>query len=311
MKKIILIFIVIIAGLQIFSQQIEIPALERRVTDLTGTLTENEILAVENLIVEFEKTNASQIAVLMIPTTGEETIEQYSIRVAEQWKIGNDEYNDGVILIIAKDDRTLRIEVGYGLEAVITDAQANIIINEYILPNFKNGEFYLGIYSGVSNIINLINGGELISTNTAQNIDKSKSEKKSNFLIVVSIFLSFLLSFGIFLVYKKKMWILIITILSVLLIGSLVGLLTKMYILYLFTLGFPGFFGVVAIFLKTQKIEIGGSSNSSSDNSYSYQNFDKRDNTETVYSMSNSSSESKSYSGKGGKFGGGGASGKW
>jgi uncharacterized protein len=109
----------------------------------------------------FEEKKGSQISVLIVPTTQPETIEQYSIRVVEQWKLGRKHVDDGVLLIVAKNDRTLRIEVGYGLEGVLNDATSSRIINEVIVPRFRQGDFYGGITAGVSSMMNVISGESL------------------------------------------------------------------------------------------------------------------------------------------------------
>lgn len=126
-----------------------VPPLAARVTDATGTLTDAQRATLEQSLKDFETRKGSQVAVLIVPTTQPETIEQYSIRVVEQWKLGRANVDDGVLLIVAKNDRTLRIEVGYGLEGVLTDATSHRIIDEVIVPSFLRGDFYGGISAGV------------------------------------------------------------------------------------------------------------------------------------------------------------------
>ncbi|AOZ03019.1 hypothetical protein BKK81_28130 [Cupriavidus sp. USMAHM13] len=143
---------------------IAVPALTARVTDLTGTLTSEQRAALEQRLQAFESEKGSQIGVLMVPTTQPEVIEQYSIRVVEKWKLGRKGADDGALLIIAKDDRTMRIEVGYGLEGVLTDAMSKRIISDDIVPRFKQGDFYGGVTAGVERIIGVINGEPLPPT---------------------------------------------------------------------------------------------------------------------------------------------------
>jgi uncharacterized protein len=143
-----------------------IPKLSARVTDLTGTLTAEQQTALEQKLAAFEAAKGSQIAVLIVPTTKPEEIEQYSIRVVQQWKLGRGQVNgkrvdDGALLIIAKDDHRMRIEVGYGLEGVLTDAMSNRIISETITPAFREGNFYGGIDGGLDQMIKLIDGEAL------------------------------------------------------------------------------------------------------------------------------------------------------
>ncbi|ABA51127.1 TPM domain-containing protein [Burkholderia pseudomallei] len=138
-----------------------VPPLAARVTDETGTLTAAERATLEQSLKDFETRKGSQIAVLIVPTTQPETIEQYSIRVVEQWKLGRANVDDGALLIIAKNDRALRIEVGYGLEGVLTDATSRRIIDELIVPSFRRGDFYGGVSAGVGGMMRVIEGEPL------------------------------------------------------------------------------------------------------------------------------------------------------
>ncbi len=141
--------------------EVEVPALKARVTDLTGTLTAEQSAALESRLAAFEAKKGSQVAVLIVPTTEPETIEQYGIRVAEQWKLGRKGVDDGALLLVARNDRTLRIEVGYGLEGALNDATSKRIIEEIIIPRFKAGDFYGGISAGVDAMLGVIQGEPL------------------------------------------------------------------------------------------------------------------------------------------------------
>ena len=141
--------------------QVAVPDLSRRVTDLTATLSADQVAALESKLAAFEAQQGSQIAVLILPTTQPEDIAQFGIRVADQWKIGRAKIDDGVILIVAKDDRTLRLEVGYGLEGAIPDAIARRVIAETITPHFKAGDYYGGIDAGVQQLMRVIEGEPL------------------------------------------------------------------------------------------------------------------------------------------------------
>jgi uncharacterized protein len=138
-----------------------IPALQSRVTDLTGTLTAGEQVELERKLQAFEERKGAQVAVLMLPTTQPETIEQYGIRVAEAWKLGRARPDDGALLLLAKDDRALRIEVGYGLEGALTDARSRRIIDESMVPLLKQGAFAAAINAGVDQMLRVIDGEEL------------------------------------------------------------------------------------------------------------------------------------------------------
>jgi uncharacterized protein len=141
--------------------EVGVPPLTVRVTDLTTTLTRAQVQALEETLKDFETRKGSQLAVLIVPTTQPETIEQYGIRVAEQWKLGRKGIDDGAILIVAKNDRTLRIEVGYGLEGVLNDATAKRIVSDTIVPRFRQGDFAGGIREGVDRMISVIEGEPL------------------------------------------------------------------------------------------------------------------------------------------------------
>ncbi|HOY21756.1 MAG TPA: YgcG family protein [Cellvibrio sp.] len=141
--------------------EIAVPALTGHVIDQTATLSSAEISQLEQLLRDFEAKKGSQVAVLIVPTTEPEAIEQYSIRVAEEWKLGRKKIDDGAILLIAKNDRALRIEVGYGLEGALTDIASKRIISEIITPHFKQGDFNAGITAGVQQIMRVIDGEPL------------------------------------------------------------------------------------------------------------------------------------------------------
>jgi uncharacterized protein len=141
--------------------QVAVPDLSRRVTDLTGTLSAEQAAALENKLAAFEAEKGSQIAVLIVPTTQPEDIAQFGIRVADAWKIGREKVDDGVILIVAMNDRKLRLEVGYGLEGAIPDAIAKRVIAETIAPYFKAGDIHGGVAAGVGQIMQLVQGESL------------------------------------------------------------------------------------------------------------------------------------------------------
>jgi uncharacterized protein len=141
--------------------EVAVPPLTARVIDLTGTLSGGAVNRIETELADLERKKGSQIAVLIVPTTQPEEIEQYGIRVAEQWKLGRKGVDDGAILLVAKEDRRVRIEVGYGLEGALPDAIANRIVEETITPHFKVGDFDGGVEAGVDRMISVVNGEPL------------------------------------------------------------------------------------------------------------------------------------------------------
>ena len=148
--------------------EVPVPPLEARVTDLTATLSAEQVRSLELRLQQLEAKSPAQMAVLLVPSTQPESIEQYSMRVVEAWKLGHKagssvdqkEADQGLLLLVAKNDRKVRIEVGYGLEGQIPDAIARRIIDEVITPRFKRADFAGGLMEGVSRIEGLILGGE-------------------------------------------------------------------------------------------------------------------------------------------------------
>ena len=143
------------------AELVAVPTLSTRVTDLTQTLSQAEKAQLEQKLAAFEQQKGSQIAVLIVPTTQPEDIAQYSIRVVDAWKLGRKGVGDGVLLLIAKDDHKMRIEVGRGLEGAIPDLYAKRIISEDIAPKFKQGDFVGGLNAGIEKLIGLVNGEAL------------------------------------------------------------------------------------------------------------------------------------------------------
>lgn len=252
--------------------EVAVPSLEHRVTDLTKTLSDEQQSILENRLAAFEQQKGSQIAVLIVPSTQPEDIAQYSIRVVEQWRLGRKSVDDGVLMLLAKNDRTTRIEVGYGLEGVIPDAVAKRIIEEIMIPRFRQGDFAGGINAGVDRLVGLIQG-EPLPEPQATDIEDSRLNKYFSLLFVLAIAGSFILRaiFGQFL--------------GGLINGSLVGLVVWLLGAGLILALFIGFMA----FLFTQSSGRGGTGG------FGGGGF----------------SSGGGFSGGGGGFGGGGASGSW
>lgn len=145
----------------VWAGEVAVPPLKARVTDLTDTLNPQQRDALEQKLAALESAKGSQVAVLIVPTTQPEAIEQYSIRVVEQWKLGRKGVDDGALLLVAKDDRRMRIEVGRGLEGAVPDAVAKRITADIIAPYFRKGDFAGGITAGVERLIKVIEGEPL------------------------------------------------------------------------------------------------------------------------------------------------------
>ena len=272
--------------------QVAVPPLTGRVVDQTGTLTAEAAARLDQKLKDFEAGKGSQIAVLIVPTVAPEAIEQYSLRVAEAWKIGRKKVDDGAILLIAKNDRKLRIEVGYGLEGALNDVTAKRIIDEIITPKFKNGDFSGGIEDGIARMIGVIDGEQLPKPEPQhewQDQGFDPGALFNPFIIIGAIVLSGFMR-GIF-----------GRLLGSLATGGIVGLIAWVVIASWIAAGVAG---VIAFFFTLLSSSVtsgsggrGGWSGGSGGGSWS--------------SGSSSSSGGGGFSGGGGSFGGGGASGSW
>ena len=187
--------VVIVCSLLIYSvaavaaelAQVPVPELRAPVTDLTQTLTPDQIQILDRQLRGFSERTGSQLAILIVPTTQPETIEQYSIRVVETWQLGRKKEDDGVLLLVAKQDHSARIEVGYGLEGVLTDATTHRIIRQVMLPNFKAGRFFEGLTEASTRLMQLINGEVSPEQVSAPEADRRGRELPWPLLIFIAI----------------------------------------------------------------------------------------------------------------------------
>jgi len=261
-----------------------IPALQAHVTDLTQTLTPAQQNQLEAKLNVFEQKNGSQVVVLIVPSTQPEDIAQYSIRVVEAWKIGRTKQDDGLLILVAKNDRKLRIEVGRGLEGAVPDIYAKRIISENIAPLFKNGDMAGGLNEGVDKLIELISGENLPSPIT-------KTPKLN---------MSFENSLAIFVISCMVIGVFLSSILGKLLgAGATAGIVGVIYWLIVGTIGMSLFVGVVAFAFTLFMPYL---FNGSLGGGRYYRGG---------YGGIGSSSSNDSFSGGGGGFSGGGASGDW
>jgi uncharacterized membrane protein YgcG len=142
------------------------PKFKGRINDYYGILSEIEKRDLDKISYDLEKQIGSQLVILIIDSTNEESIEEYSLRVANSWGIGRKEYNDGVVITIAIKDKKVRIEVGYGLENILTDNIAKDIIDRKMIPLFKINNYYLGLHQGMEEIVkNIITNRNTIKPN--------------------------------------------------------------------------------------------------------------------------------------------------
>lgn len=141
--------------------ELAVPPLSSAVTDLSGLLTAAQKNELEQRLRAFSAQKGSQVAILIVPTTKPETVEQYAIRVAENWKLGRKGIDDGVLILLASADREVRIEVGYGLEGPLPDVTAKRIIEEVMIPYFKQNDYFGGLKAGADRVIGVIEGEAL------------------------------------------------------------------------------------------------------------------------------------------------------
>jgi uncharacterized protein len=269
---------------------VAVPPLVGRVVDQTGTLSSDEIASLNQTLRNFEARKGSQVAVLIVPTTAPETIEQYSLRVAETWKVGRKKIDDGAILVVAKDDRKLRIEVGYGLEGALTDVTSKRIIDEIITPSFRSGNFAGGISSGVDRIIRVVDGEPLPAP-------EPRREQGSSLLSHIDLLNPFTL-FAVFIVstiLRTTLGRLIGAVATSGIVGALAWLIAGSLA--------ASFIAAIIAFLFTMFAETPTSSGRSGGRGWSGGGGS--------WGGGGSSSGSSDSGGGGGSFGGGGASGSW
>jgi uncharacterized protein len=268
---------------------VAVPPLSGRVVDQTGTLSAGDISALTQTLKNLETRKGSQVAVLIVPTTAPETIEQYSIRVAEAWKIGRKKIDDGALLVVAKNDRKLRIEVGYGLEGALTDVTSKRIIDEIIVPKFQSGDFAGGISAGVARIVAVIDGEKLPAPAQRQ----QSNSGSLNFDPLNPFFIIPVLLFGGLI--RSLLGRLIGSVAS----GALVALIAWYFFASLLAAVLAGVIATIFVMFSDSITSSApgrrGSGWSGGGGSFS----------------GGSSSDSGGFSGGGGSFGGGGASGSW
>lgn len=262
---------------------VAVPPLTGRVVDLTATLTSDQAATLEQKLKDFEDRKGSQLAVLIVPTTQPETIEQYSLRVVEQWKLGRKKVDDGALLIVAKNDRKLRIEVGYGLEGALTDATSKRIIDEIITPKFRSGDFAGGISDGVDRILKVIDGEPLPAPKPEGELpDLSAIGEYFPFLFIGTLFAG-----GIFRAIFGRL-------LGALIAGGGIGIVMWLLIGTLPLAAIAALIVFVLTLIGDALVSSGGGGRSRGG-----------------FSSGSSSSSGGGFGGGGGSFGGGGASGNW
>lgn len=165
-----------------------IPALDAPVIDTTGTLSTAEISRLRAQALDLQRRKGSQLQILVVPTTAPESIEQYAQRVYDQWKLGRQGTDDGVLLLVAKDDHQARIQTGYGLEGAIPDITAGRVIQEYLVPKFRAGDFAGGLDDASAQLVRLIDG-EALPAPMAPSASDGPAGPDALFLPILLLFL--------------------------------------------------------------------------------------------------------------------------
>jgi len=278
--------LLLFATCNLHAELVAIPSLQTRVTDLTQTLTSDQQSQLEAKLKAFELEKGSQIAVLVVPSTKPEEIEQYSIRVVEAWKLGREKQDDGILILVAKNDHKMRIEVGRGLEGAIPDLIAKRVISEVMSPSFKQGDFYGGINNATDTLMSLVSGEKLAPPPPQASYGNMSFDSSLAFFvigcIVIGAFLSSILGrfFGA---------------------GATAGIIGGISWVILGTLGMSIFVGIMAfVFTLIMPYLFDGTRGGGT---YSSGGFGG--------GGLGSSGGNDSFSGGGGDFSGGGASGDW
>ncbi len=255
---------------------LDVPPLKERVTDLGGFLTSTQRQSLEEQLAGIEKATSNQIAVLTIDSLEGDALEDYSLRVAESWKLGQKGKDNGVLILLVKESRDIRIEVGYGLEGSLPDSLAGTIIRQEIVPHMREGD-PLAALSAAVKAIDAATKGEYVPEPESEASNMNWLE--DSFIYIVIFFVVFLPMFT-----RMNRWLGAG-------VGGIVGFLLLMsagYLLGLLGFALGAFFGAIA-----DKIKFKGGSGGGG------------------FSSGGSSSGGGGFSGGGGSFGGGGSSGRW
>jgi uncharacterized protein len=290
---------------------VDVPALSGHVNDLAHMLGAPAAAELETKLAAYEKATSSQLALLTIPSLEGESLEQFSLRVAEAWKLGKKGVDNGALMLVVRDDKKIRIEVGYGLEASLTDAVTSFIIRQKITPRFKEGNFAGGIAAGFEALIQAADG----KLDMKEETEKAKKQGLpwilfGIFLVIGYGFIGLLTYYGLFMTGGGTVMLYILLLGGYGIAGSVLhnhGTGIGYILFFVFMLGFP----IAKIILsktefgkkKIKKME--ASTKSVGGRTYTLRS------SSGWSSHSSFSSSSSHFSGGGGRFGGGGASGSW
>ena len=273
-----------------------VPPLTSPVVDVTGTLSASDIAQLEPQSRALQQRKGSQLQILIVPTARPEAIEQYAQRVFDEWKIGRKGVDDGVLLLVAKDDREVRIQPGYGLEGAIPDIAAGRIVQEYLVPKFRAGDFAGGIGDASAQLVRLIDGEALPPPMAAEAYDGEEPGWAPG------MFLAFFLS-----MFARALLGGLRTLLRMAIIGGVAGgvlwLFSAPWLVVLLGVLVGAFFGAIAG--SGGGFARRGSWGSLGDGTFSGGSWGRSS------SGGSSGRSGGGWSGGGGRSGGGGASGRW
>lgn len=295
-----LIFFAVVLSTQVKAQK-PVPELwGQRVHDEAKVLSSSTVSQLEQQLKAYEDSTSNQIAILVTPSLDGEILEEYSLRVAEAWKLGRKDRDNGILLLVAINDRKMRIEVGYGLEGVLTDALCNRIIRNEIAPNFRRDDYDAGIAAGINGIISAI-GGEYTAEDAESGGDFEHMSIQEKLLIGVFIFGILGLFTFIGLVSGKPGWFLYFFLMPFWALFPTIFVGTSLILFFIYLVAFP----ILKIIIgrsawgksMTKKMQSSGSGG--------------RWSSGGGWSSGGWSSGGGGFSGGGGSFGGGGSSGSW
>ena len=198
---------------------LDVPRLEGRINDHAGVLSSSESGELENYLAAVEKATGAQIALLTIPSLEGEALESYSLKVVDKWKLGSDEKDNGALLLVAMEEKKIRIEAGYGLEAVLTDAMSGYIIREAIVPEFKKGNFSIGLAAGLQAMGGVVTGDMPISVEQINSSQQEGDDTGVSLFFLLFVFVFIFGGFGRYRRYRRRG----MSPLSALFLGSMLG----------------------------------------------------------------------------------------
>lgn len=188
--------VLLLVSMFFFSQAaaaIDVPRLKARVNDYAGILSSSEEGALENLLIDTENKTSSQVALLTIPSLEGEALEDFSMKVAEKWNLGQKKFDNGVLVLVAMAERKIRIEVGYGLEPILTDVKCNYIIRKLMVPEFKQKNFFAGIDNGLKAVTGIVDKEFEITPEQLQEFQKEQGKTQGTHLpLGLIIFIGFM-----------------------------------------------------------------------------------------------------------------------